>query len=31
MTRQDVIVKEVGTDRLTPLRNGTIAASKQRQ
>ena len=27
MTRQDVIVKEIGTDRLTPLRNGTIAAS----
>src|SRR5436190_4309005 len=27
MTRKDVIVKEIGTDRLTPLRNGTIAAT----
>ena len=27
MTRQDVIVKEIGTERLTPLRDGTIAAT----
>jgi ABC-type nitrate/sulfonate/bicarbonate transport system substrate-binding protein len=27
LTRADVVVKEVGTDRLTPLRAGTIAAT----
>ena len=27
MTRRDVIVREIGTERLTPLRNGTIAAT----
>src|SRR5262249_52766223 len=27
LTRADVIVKEIGTDRLTPLRNGAVAAT----
>src|SRR4051794_15288632 len=27
MTRQDIIVREIGTERLTPLRNGAIAAT----